>query len=70
MRRVIFYSVETFIDDSHFRFPAVDSSRAMIYTPPLMRKYRYAKFNHLFVPIHVALRVLRGELRNNLRILP
>jgi hypothetical protein len=70
MRRVIFYSVETFIDESHFSFHAYDNSKAMIYTPPLMRKYRYAKFKRLFVPIHVALLVLRGELRNNVRVLP
>ncbi|EEW1027305.1 hypothetical protein ED202_00815 [Escherichia coli] len=70
MRRVIFYSVETFVDESHFRFPATDNNKAMIYTPPLMRKYRHAKFKRLFVPIHVALRLLRGELRNNMRVLP
>lgn len=40
MRRVIFYSVETFIDESHFRFQR-DYRGAMVYTPPLMRKYRH-----------------------------
>lgn len=67
MRRVIFYSVETFIDESHFRFQC-DSRGAMVYTPPLMRKYRYVKFKRVFVPILEALQALRGELRNTMRI--
>lgn len=60
MRRVIFYSVETFIDESHFRFPC-NSCGAMVYTPPLMRKYKHVKFNRVFVPMRDALRALRGE---------
>lgn len=67
MRRVIFYSVETFIDESHFRFPC-DSRGAMVYTPPLIRKYRHVKFKRVFVPIREALQALRGELRNTMRI--
>ncbi len=67
MRRVIFYLVETFIDESHFRFPC-NSCGAMVYTPPLMRKYKHVKFNRFFVPMRDALRVLRGELRNTMRI--
>ncbi|WWQ70289.1 hypothetical protein mEp013_08 [Escherichia phage mEp013] len=67
MRRVIFYSVETFIDESHFTFPC-NSCGAMVYTPPLMRKYRHVKFNRAFVPISYALQALRGELRNTMRI--
>ncbi|HAJ6266160.1 TPA: hypothetical protein HMW35_18340 [Escherichia coli] len=67
MRRVIFYSVETFIDESHFKFPC-NPCCAMVYTPPLMRKYRHVKFNLAFVPIRYALQALRGELRNTMRI--
>ncbi|KEN70909.1 hypothetical protein AC84_1508 [Escherichia coli 1-392-07_S4_C1] len=39
-----------------------------MYTPPLMRKYKHVKFNRVFVPMHDALRALRGELRNTMRI--
>lgn len=67
MRRVIFYSVETFIDESHFKFPC-NTCCAMVYTPPLMRKYRHVKFNRAFVSIRYALQALRGELRNTMRI--
>ena len=67
MRHVIFHSVETFIDESHFRFPR-DSRDAMVYTPPLMRKYKHVKFKRVFVPIREALQALRGELRNTMRI--
>lgn len=67
MRRVIFYSVETFIDESHFRFQR-DYHGAMVYTPPLIRKYRHVNFKRVFVPIREALQELRGELRNTMRI--
>ncbi len=67
MRRVIFYSVETFIDEYHFRFQC-NSCGTMVYTPPLMRKYKHVRFNRAFVPIRYALRALRGELRNTMRI--
>ncbi|KDW32583.1 hypothetical protein AC15_1537 [Escherichia coli 2-156-04_S3_C2] len=39
-----------------------------MYTPPLMRKYKHVKFNRVFVPMRDALRALRGELRNTMRI--
>lgn len=67
MRRVIFYSVETFIDESHFKFTC-DPCGTMVYTPPLMRKYKHVKFNRAFVPIRYALQALCGELRNTMRI--
>ncbi|GDQ62415.1 hypothetical protein [Escherichia coli] len=67
MRRVIFYSVETFVDDTRARYPW-EVPEAMIYTPPLMRKYRYVNFNRVFVPMREALLALRGELKNNLRL--
>lgn len=67
MRRVIFYSVETFVDDArvYYSWEVYD---AMVYTPPLMRKYKHVKFNRVFVPMRDALLALRGELRNTMRI--
>lgn len=44
MRRVIFYSVETFVDDTRVYYPW-EVYDAMVYTPPLMRKYKHVKFN-------------------------
>lgn len=67
MRRVIFYSVETFVDDTRVYYPW-EVQEAMVYTPPLMRKYRHVRFNRAFVPIRYALQALRGELRNTMRI--
>lgn len=67
MRRVIFYSVETFIDDTRIYYPW-EVYDAMVYTPPLMRKYKHVKFNRVFVPMHDALRALRGELKHTMRI--
>lgn len=67
MRRVIFYSVETFVDDTRVYYPW-EVCDAMVYTPPLMRKYKHVKFNRVFVPMRDALRELRGELRNTMRI--
>lgn len=67
MRRVIFYSVETFVDDTRVYYPW-EAQEAMVYTPPLMRKYKHVKFNSVFVPMRDALRALRGELRNTMRI--
>lgn len=67
MRRVIFYSVETFVDNTRVYYPC-EVYDAMIYTPPLMRKYKHVKFNRVFVPMCDALRALRGELRNTMRI--
>lgn len=47
MRRVIFYSVETFVDDTRVYYPW-EVCDAMVYTPPLMRKYKHVKFNRVF----------------------
>lgn len=46
MRRVIFYSVETFVDDTRVYYPW-EVQEAMVYTPPLMRKYKHVKFNRV-----------------------
>lgn len=67
MRLVIFYSVETFVDDTRVYYPW-EVQEAMVYTPPLMRKYKYVKFNRVFVTMRDALLALRGELRNTMRI--
>lgn len=67
MRRVIFYSVETFVDDTRVYYPW-EARDAIVYTPPLMRKYKHVKFNRVFVPMRDALRAMRGELRNIMRI--
>ena len=60
MRRVIFYSVETFVDDAPCRYPR-EVEDTLVYTPPLMRRYRHVKFNRVFVPIREALAALRGN---------